>query len=192
MNHLDAISAACGVLVDPDLNGPFRHRATAWQAAPGEWVTVWSDETPPGPHCQLIIAHSGAVSAISHWESEGPIAGFHADSAATSLPIAENELHKRQQVICVGYPSVIDHPAFSIHRGSLTPERYHPYLCPWIIRGHVALFSAEQAWLAGAGYHGMVGSPVVNHEGAVLGMLLDDQPAEPHVPPLSPFLRVTQ
>lgn len=192
MNHLDAISAACGVIVDLDSAKPFRHYATAWQAAAGEWVTVWNHETPPSEHCRLIIAHCGTVSEISHWESEGAISGFHATAASSTLEVAENELHKRQQVHCVGYPSVIDHPAFSIHRGSLSPERYHPYLCPWIISGHVALFSAEQGWLAGAGYHGMVGSPVVNQQGQVLGMLLDDQPADHRVPPLSPFLRVTR
>ncbi|TVR42411.1 MAG: serine protease [Planctomycetota bacterium] len=190
---IDSITAACGVIVHPEADSGFRHLATTWQVAAGEWLCAWNDEDPPPTGIYLIAAHSGAIAAIESWEQDRGIAGFRAQAEASTLPIASDQegLNKRQLLMAVGYPSVINHPSFSIHRGSLTPERYHPYLCPWFIEGHLALYTAEEGWLTGQSYHGMLGGPVVNEEGRVVGLLGDHGHQAPDIPPLAPFRRIS-
>lgn len=189
---IDDVTAACGIIIDPQSSTGFRQLGTAWQVAPGEWLTAWLEEDPPPASCQLLAAHSGAVSTISSWEQEGGIAGFRADAIPASLEIGGDgdDLSKRQTLIAVGYPSVIAHPAFAIHRGSLDAERYHPYLCPWIIEGHLALYTKDQGWLAGVAYHGMVGSPVLNERGKVVGLLSEVSDPDPSLVPLASFKRI--
>ena len=190
---IDTISAACAVIVDPLAKEGFRHLATAWQVAPGEWLSAWTGEEPPPPSCQVIATHSGEVASIESWEQDRGIAGFRAAVSAETLSVASESviLGKRQALTCVGYPSVIAHPSFAIHRGSLSAERYHPYLCPWQVQGHLALFTQDHGWLAGLTYHGMLGSPVVTAEGLVVGLLSELPDASPSIPPLSTFRRIS-
>ena len=104
------------------------------------------------------------------------------------------ELNKRDQLSVIGYPSLIDHPVFSLHRGSLDAERYYPYLCPWTLEGHLALFSMDDGFITGQFYHGMQGSPVMNAAQEVVGIVLDGTVASPSgarpVPPLTRFRRL--
>ena len=190
---IDSVSAACGIIVDPASESGFRHLGTAWQVAAGEWLTAWNHDAPPTGQCQLIHAHSGLIAPVLNWEQDLGLAGFRSEATEQILPIIpENEtLHKRETLIAVGYPSVIAHPAFAIHRGSLNSERYHPYLCPWIIEGHLALYTKDHGWMAGNGYHGMIGGPVLNGQGKVVGLLSELSSNDPTIPPLSAFKRVS-
>jgi hypothetical protein len=188
MHDIDAIARACGVLVRT--TGTFRHLATCWQVAPGEWVTAWSEEDPPGDDVRFIMAEGGAVAPVTGWECDGGIAGFTAPAAERCLSIAKDHtLAKRDRLWCLGYPSVIDHPAFLLHRGSLDPQRYFPYLCPWTLNGHCCLFDAGHGWITGRFYRGMAGSPVLDEQGQVIGILEGGEPAPEH-PPLARFLRL--
>ena len=124
---------------------------------------VWSDKRENPSDLELIHAHTGKVSTLDHWEQDSGLAGFRSEAIADSLTIAgeSDSLSKREPLAAVGYPSVISHPAFAIHRGSLNSERYHPYLCPWIMR--VTWPSSPKTRVAfGTGYHGMEGGPVLN------------------------------
>ena len=136
---IDSITSACGIIINPRSAEGFRHLATAWQLASGEWLCAWQEDEQDPTDLQLIHAHSGKVCAISHWEQDSGLAGFRSDAVEQSLSISDENttLSKREPLLAVGYPSVISHPAFSIHRGSLSGELYHPYLCPWIIEGHL-------------------------------------------------------
>ncbi|MHC5068498.1 MAG: hypothetical protein ACYTF0_07895 [Planctomycetota bacterium] len=190
--NINQIAAACGVLIDLEAESGFAHCATAWQIAPGEWVTAWHEEQRP-PGLALLEVASGAVHAIGDWEQDGVMVGFTtAQAAASVLPVVENVeevLHKRDALHGLAYPSVIDHPQFRLHRGSLDGERYHPYLCPWLVSGHLALFTASDGFLAGSCYPGMAGGPVLNDQGHVVGVILggDDEPGSP---PLTRFRRL--
>ena len=190
---IDSISAACGILVQPDSEEGFRHLATAWQIAPGEWLCVWEEEETNYAELKLIHAHSGKVADITNWEQDSGLAGFRSEATDQTLNIAGegDNLSKRQPLVAIGYPSVINHPAFAIHRGSLNCERYHPYLCPWIIEGHLALFTKDQGWISGTGYHGMEGGPVLNDDGKVVGLLNHCGGEHVGTPPLSSFKRIS-
>ncbi len=189
MHDLSTIAPSCGVLLGTDAQGRFEHVATAWCVGRDEWVTAWAGEEPP-VHLRLLAADGAAEVDVSGWEQEGGIAGFTAKAGdIPALPVHRGkELHKRDRLQMVGYPSMIDHPAFRLHRGSLNGERYLPYLCPWTIHGHLALFSADDGWLTGRCYEGMGGGPVLDDEG-VVGVLLDGVPSPEH-PPLARFRRL--
>jgi len=191
MHDLPTIASSCGVLLGTNAEGHFEHVATAWSVGPDEWVTAWSAEEPP-KNLRLIYTNTGAIDAVQEWEWESGIAGFKAHVATNvpSLPLRRGkELHKRDGLWALGYPSMIDHPAFSLHRGSLNAERYFPYLCPWVIQGHLALFSANDGYLTGRCYGGMQGGPVLDCDGHVVGVLLDGQ-ASPDHPALTRFHRL--
>jgi hypothetical protein len=191
MNDLRTIAPSCGVLLGSDARGRFDHVGTAWCVGDGEWVTAWASEDAP-TNLRLLGVNSGTTAEITDWEAENGIAGFHATLPGTIpvLPLRRNkELHKRDPLWALGYPSMIDHPAFHLHRGSLDAERYFPYLCPWVIGGHLALFSANDGYLTGRCYNGMAGGPVLDDEGHVVGVLLDGQAAPDH-PALARFHRL--
>jgi len=172
---------------------PFEHLATAWSVAPGEWVTAWDGDPEDAPDLSglLLIPADGPALAISDWEHDAGIAGFRtAAPAPLTLPSADGaELHKRTPLRALGFPSVIDHPAFRLHRGSLDAARYAPYLCPWTITGHLALFDSHDGWLTGRCYPGMAGAPVVTGDGRVVGVLTGGEPSPDH-PPLARFRRL--
>ncbi len=187
MSNLAVIVAACGALVGT-VDGRFRHFASAWQVAPGEWVTAWTNNTPPPTDLRLLLAASGDVAEIAAWECDDGVAGFTATAAGDILPVAtEATLHKHDRLVAVGFPSVIDHPAFSLHRGSLDPQRYFPYLCPWRIDAALALFTGGEGYLAAASYHGMAGGPVLDQAGRVVGVLTESLTSA--APPLARFRR---
>jgi hypothetical protein len=135
--------------------------------------------------------NQGVVTDIADWEWDNGLAGFTANIPDVSpLPMRRgSEIHKRDRLWALGYPSMIDHPAFRLHRGSLDGERYFPYLCPWTINGHLALFSADDGYLTGRCYDGMAGGPVLDDTGHVVGVLLDGVAAPDH-PALSRFRRL--
>jgi hypothetical protein len=189
MNDLEAVAPSCGVLLRI-ANGTFEHLATAWSLAPGEWVTAWTDEEPPGADVVLMSVQDGTVAPIADWECDNGLAGFTGPTVATTLTVERDaELSKRMRLVAVGYPCLIDHPAFRLHRGSLDAARYLPYLCPWTVTGHVGLFSADDGYLTGRLYPGMAGGPVLDEERRVVGILLDGGFAPDH-PPLTRFRRL--
>lgn len=190
MLDLRSLSASCGVLALPSGDGGFTHLATAWCVGAEEWVSAWEGEDGPGDGTILIHADSGLISPISGWEHEDRLAGFTAAIKAPALLRREGgDLHKRDQLRALGFPDMVDHPAFVLHRGSLDAERYYPYLCPWLIEGHLALFSSEDGWLTGRCYRGMEGGPVLDTEDRVVGVLVGG-PAAPEHPPLARFQRL--
>jgi hypothetical protein len=188
MIDLDRAAASLGVIVDQSTR-LFRHVATAWCVGPGEWVSaVGEDELPA--RAVLLTAVSGEQAPIEGCEYDNGVLGFKAAASAESLDVASGtDLHKRQLLRAVGYPCVIDHPAFSLSPSSLDAERYLPYLCPWVIDGHLALFSADDGWLTGRFYPGMGGAPVFGTDGRVVGMVIDGQIAPDH-PALTRFRRL--
>ena len=185
---IDTLAPACGVIVATD--GNFKHVATCWSMAPGEWVTVLADDQAvPSADWRLILAADGSVHEMTEWDIDGVVAGFKAAAAPQTLTIAgEGHLRKRQTVQAFAYPEVIDHPAIALHRASLDADRYFPYLCPWRLSGHIALLSVETCFLAGATYPGMRGGPVLDADGAVVG-ILGEAPAAGSLP-LTPFWRL--
>ncbi len=191
MNDLHAIASRCGVLLGSDAQGRFEHIGTAWCVGEHEWVTAWASEEPP-LRLQVLATNTGEIADIEAWEWEAGIAGFvaHLPTPIAALPVRRgSDLRKRDQLRALGYPSMIDHPAFRLHRGSLDGARYYPYLCPWLIEGHLALFSATDGYLTGRCYEGMAGGPVIDVDGHVVGVLLDGQAAPDH-PALSRFHRL--
>ena len=191
MNELHAIASRCGVLLGSDAQGRFEHVGSAWCVGEHEWVTAWASEEPP-VRLHLLATNTGEVTSVESWEWDNGIAGFIATFAApiAALPVRRgSDLHKRDQLRALGYPSMIDHPAFRLHRGSLDAARYYPYLCPWLVEGHLALFSAEDGYLTGRCYDGMAGGPVLDADGHVVGVLLDGEVAPNH-PALSRFRRL--
>jgi len=189
MNLLETIAPACGVLVR-QAPGTFEHLGTAWSVGPGEWVTAWNDEEPPGPEVRLMSVQDATVAPLSGWECENGIAGFTSLAVDTVLTVERDaELAKRMTLVAVGYPNMIDHPSFRLHRGSLDPARYLPYLCPWSIAGHVGLFTADDGFLTGRFYQGMAGGPVLDDQRRVVGVLLDGGFAADH-PALTRFRRL--
>lgn len=190
MLQLDDVAPACGVLISIDDESGFDHLGTAWSVGPGEWVTVWSDDAPADT-VRLLVAATGEHAAIEGWEADEdtPIVGFRSIAAPTHLRQTDRPLGKRDELTAVGYPSVIDHPLFQLHRPSLSPERYVPYLCPWMIAGHCCLFTAEAGFLTGRWYAGMRGGPVLDADGGVVGLLADAH-ADAASLPLTRFLRL--
>ena len=191
MTMLQTIAPSCGVLLGVDAQGRFDHVGTAWCVGPDEWVTAWAGENAP-TNLRLLWANGGAPVELREWECEDGVAGFKATvgSAVTALPVRRGaELTKREPLWSLGYPSMIDHPAVRLHRGSLDAERYFPYLCPWTIGGHLALFGINDGWVTGRFYEGMAGGPVLDSDGQVVGILLDGQQAPDH-PALTRFRRL--
>ncbi len=189
---IDSVVARCGILVGLDRAGKFTHAGTAWAVGRGEWITAWTIDEAPGPEIRLMSARDGTVGEIRDWEQNAGIAGFVSlDVGATLAPARDVDavLKKRARLWALGFPSVIDHPAFRLHRGSLTAERYYPYLCPWTVSGHLALFTADDGYLAGRCYPGMEGGPVLNERDEVVGLLLGGDGGFDH-PPLARFRRV--
>ena len=171
MDTVDILASACGVVVSPE--GDFQHLATCWSVGPGEWVTVLADEeVVPRADWRLLVAADGSCHPMTDWEIDGVVAGFRSAEVAHTLKTAsEGQIRKRQQLTAFGYPEVIDHPMISLHRPSLDAERYFPYLCPWLVEGHVSLLSADMCFLAGATFNGMRGGPVVDANGEVVGII---------------------
>lgn len=189
MHDLQPIAPSCAVLLGSDAQGRFDHLATAWCVGPREWVAAWAGEEPPAGPLRLLSVTDGAVAEVAGWEQDDGLAGFTAALDARPLATATTELHKRVPLWALGWPSTIDHPAFRLSRGSLDPQRYFPYLCPWTVSGHCALFSASDGWLTGRCYPGMAGGPVLDAAGAVVGVLLGSEPSPDH-PPLARFQRL--
>jgi len=179
-----------GVLIDLEHASGFEHVGTAWQIATGEWITALGEDQELTASTRLLVVGSGQVVAISDAEREGDVVGFRAaDDHPATLAVAEQvQLSKRQPLWAMGYPTVIEHPAFRLHRGSLDGERYRPYLCPWQVQGHLTLFTLEEGWLTGATYPGMRGGPVLDADGLVVGVLLSS--ADAGSPPLTRFRRI--
>ena len=192
MPDLDVVARSCAVIVDPEAEGGFKHLATAWAVGEGEWVTIWQQDLAPSASARILVAHSGEVAPLADWEQDedSQVAGFRSAAAAEVLTQApEGGLTKRAPLYAVGYPSVIEHPQFNLHRPSLTTELYLPYLCPWAVDGHCCLFTVDEGFLTGRFYHGMQGGPVLNAAGEVVGMLLGGTP-DPKELPLTRFLRL--
>jgi len=195
MIDLDRIASLCGIIIGADSAGRFTHLATACAIGPGEWVTAWDDSEPPQGKLELLCARDGSVAGIERWEVGEGIAGFISRDLGSSLEVAspaaaaDHPLHKRESLWAVGYPTMIDHPAFRLASGSLTPERYFPYLCPWIIEGFLSLFTEENGYLSGQYFSGMAGGPVLNDNNEVVGLLLGGEASREH-PPLAKFRRL--
>ena len=190
MVDLNSLVPAFAVLCDPEHRSGFKHFATAWHLGDGDWVSVWTEDRDVPSSLQLISVDGRDVAAISDCELEQGVLGFKSFQAPSALvPAKDYELHKRDALSVIGYPSVIDHPAFSLHRGSLSAERYVPYLCPWTLDSHLALFSADDGYITGQYYRGMQGAPVLNLHQQVVGIILDGT-MEPSVPPLTRFRRL--
>jgi len=188
---LQQMAPSCGVLLGLDAQGRFDHVGTAWAVGPDEWVTAWAGEEAP-THLSLLWANGGAPVPVSGWECEEGVAGFTATLGVEVAPLPVRrgaELTKREPLWALGYPSMIDHPSVRLHRGSLDAERYFPYLCPWTMGGHLALFTAQDGWLTGRFYAGMAGGPVLDAAGQVVGLLLDGGYAQDH-PALTRFRRL--
>ena len=195
MFDIHSVVPAFGVICDPNSAqdaGGFRHVATAWHLGNGDWVSVWNGEEKPHDQLQLLSVIDQRCENISNCEIQNGILGFNAFTADCALKIhSDSKLQKRDPVYSLGYPSVIDHPAFSVHRGSLTAERYFPYLCPWTMEAHIALFSADEGYITERFYKGMQGSPVLNAQQEVIGVIVDGSGGanDSHVP-LTRFIRV--
>lgn len=190
MSLLHSVAQHCGVLVGPDRVGAFRHWATAWTLGGGEWVTAWGEEPPPA-EVRLLIA-DGRIGELAAWErGDDGIAGFRSLDTGEGLPTVPEGVvpAKRDPLAAIGYADLIDHPSLLLHRGSLTAERYVPYLCPWAIQGHLALYGAQVAWIAGRFYAGMAGAPVLDRDLRVAGVLLGGDGSPEH-PPLARFRRL--
>ncbi len=192
MHDLRTIAPSCGVLIGRDDEDRFAHLATAWAVGEGEWVSAWpTEEAPRDVHLQWC--NGGSAVALTAWEWDNGIAGFTATVAGSSpRPLAvqrRKELHKRDRLWALGYPSMIDHPAFRLHRGSLDAERYFPYLCPWTLQSHLAVFTADDGFIGGRYYAGMAGGPVLDEAGDVVGVILDGVAAPDH-PALTRFRRL--
>jgi len=173
---------ACGVVVGQGPDGAFAHLATAWSLGDGDWVCAWSQQEPPRAP-RLICCADGVAGMIDAWECEDGIAGFTAMVAPGRLGIATGAtLHKRDPLWAIGFPSLIDHPAFALHHGSLDAERYQPYLCPWVVEGPLLVFSSQDGYLAGRLYPGMQGGPVLAGDGRVVGVLVASAQGEAQVP----------
>lgn len=191
MNDLDALALSLAIVIDTAAAGGFDHVATAWSVGAGEWVTAWLGEAPDAASLQLLTAVSGEVHPVESWEQDGSVVGFRSVDVGSALSVAaEPVLRKRQPMTAVGYPSVIDHPIFQLARASLDAERYLPYLCPWTLVGHLALFSAEEGYLTGRYYSGLRGAPVLAADGSVVGVVEDGSDAE-GMPPLTRFARLS-
>ena len=190
MNELTTIVKACGVLVGLGADGAFAHLGTAWSLGNGDWVTAWSAASPPR-NPQLIRTGDGRSCVVADWECEDGVAGFTSEPAEVSLAIAAtDQLHKRDSLWALGFPSLIDHPAFALSHGSLDSQRYTPYLCPWVIEGTLVVFSSQDGWMPGRLHAGMGGGPVLASDGTVVGVLLDGAGTAEQVP-LSRFRRLT-
>lgn len=190
MIDLHTLAPAFAVLCDPEHTSGFKHWSTAWHLGDGDWVSVWHGDKPVPPKMKLVSVSGQEIHDINDSEIEDGILGFRSWTAGGVLTAAkESPLHKRDTLSVLGYPSVIDHPSFSLHRGSLSAERYVPYLCPWTIDGHLALFSADDGYLTGQYYKGMQGAPVMNAQQQVVGIVLDGT-VDPTVPPLIRFRRL--
>ncbi len=189
MDDFASITDACGVLVGAGSDGQFAHLATAWSLGGGDWVAAWPHELPPSD-ARLLRAGDGQVGTVAEWECEDGVAGFTSAAASSSLTVAKGAvLHKRDRLRAVGFANMVDHPAFRLHHGSLDPARYLPYVCPWIIEGHLALFTSADGYITGRFYTGMAGGPVFNPAGEVVGVMLDGFESEGH-PPLTRFRRL--
>ena len=170
MDDLDTVTAASGVLIDPEGPDGFAHLATAWSVGPGEWLTVWTAEQPPALSVRLLLAGSALVGPVMAWEQDddNPIAAFTSTVQAPSLALApEGSLRKREALAAIGFASVIEHPFFNLQRAALDPVLYHPYLCPWRLAGHCALFALDDGYVPGACPVGMAGAPVLSARGVV-------------------------
>ncbi len=190
---LEIVAESCAVLCGINKDGVFEHLGTAWSLAEGEWVTVWEGQAaPPATGICLLHVFDGTISQIEQWESDGVVAGFRSTPAKSTLSVMsvdDGSISKREALLSVGYPCVIDHPSFGLARKSLNAERYVPYCCPWRLQGHLALFTAEEGYLTGRYYAGMNGSPVLNEAGQVVGIITGGEPAPDH-PPLTRFRRL--
>lgn len=187
---MEKVAPACAVICDPQGPDGFRHIATAWHLGNGDWVSVWNEDTQPHEHLQLLSVYDQRCEPLRNCEVENGILGFNAFTAECTLKVnKENDLRKRDTVFALGYPTVIDHPAFSVHRGSLSAERYFPYLCPWTMNGHLALFTADEGYITECFYPGLQGSPVFNSAQEVIGVIIDGSGGGAHVP-LTRFMRV--
>jgi hypothetical protein len=188
MHDLDLMTRSLAVLVDWRERG-FAHCVTAWCIGAGEWISAWPDDDPPSDRAVLLHAHTGAIAPIADWETRGGLVGFTCALDVPALAVTQQTLAKRMSLCAIGYPCVIDHPAFNLSRGSLDPERYLPYLCPWRVAGHLALFSVEDGWLTGRSFPGMAGAPVFTDTGEVAGVV-QDSPHTTELPPLTRFHRL--
>lgn len=189
MLALPDLAPACAVLVGRDSAGRFAHLGTAWCMGAGEWVSAWTGEDPPD-EAILISVQDGRTAVVQGWELADGLAGFTADVSAPILPTRRDApLTKRDRLHALGFPDIIDHPALALARGSLDVGRYFPYLCPWVIQGHLALFSGQEGWLTGRCYPGMEGGPVIDEHGLVVGVLAHS-PVSPDHPPLARFHRL--
>jgi hypothetical protein len=189
MDIFESLAPACGVVVAPQ--GDFQHVATCWSVGPGEWVTVLADEeVVPSANWRLLLAADGTCHPMTDWDIDGVVAGFKSTEAPTTLTVVPegSPLKKRQALIAFGYPEVIDHPMLNLHRGSLDAERYYPYLCPWLVEGHVGLLGVDICFLAGATFNGMRGGPVVDAVGDVVGII--GKTTGQSSLPLTPFHRL--
>ena len=184
MIDLDGITAACGIIYTIGEQG-FRHVATAWSVGTGEWISAC---LPDDVELHLLTARDGTTAAIDGIERDGEVAGFTSHDVGCSLSVGDEPVRKREQVSVVGYPTVIDHPSFRLHRGSLDHERYYPYLCPWAGGGHLSLFSKDFGYATVPTWPGMNGSPVFGDDGRVVGVVLSISQGEP---PLTRFQRLT-
>lgn len=195
MPDLDLVTSFCGIIIGSDAAGRFTHLATACAIGAGEWVTAWDAEEPPAEKLELLCARDGSVADITGWEVGDGIAGFLSKDLGGSLEVAsptafaEHPLHKREPLWAVGFPNMIDHPSFRLAHGSLTPDRYFPYLCPWIIEGFLSLFTEYDGFLSGQYFSGMAGGPVLNADNEIVGILLGGEPGREH-PPLAKFKRL--
>lgn len=175
MDDLETVTAASGVLIDPEAPDGFAHLGTAWSVGPGEWLTVWTSDQPPTLSVRLLLAGTAQVGPVMAWEQEedNPIAAFTSTLQAPSLALApEGTLRKREGLTAIGYASVIEHPFFNLQRAALDPVLYHPYLCPWRLDGHCALFALDDGYLPGVCPTGMAGAPVLSARG-VVGIVVD-------------------
>lgn len=191
MFDINSVIDAFGVICDPDHHAGFKHVATAWHLGDGDWVSAYTPPSPLPDSLVLLVVTTGAVEAISNCEVENKLLGFQSVSVSSKLNVASDEsaLQKRDEISVIGYPSVIDHPAFSLHRGSLSAKRYYPYLCPWKLDGHLSLFSADDGFITGKFYYGMQGAPVFNQQRDVVGIVLDGSDGK-RAPSLTRFRRL--
>ncbi len=190
MFDINSVADAFGVLCDPKHHAGFKHVATAWHLGDGDWVSAYTPKSNLPESLVLLVVTTGEIQEVSECETQEEVLGFHSYRAPAKLNVAkEVELFKRDPISVISYPSVIDHPAFSLHRGSLSADRYYPYLCPWTLDGHLSLFSAEDGYITGKFYYGMQGAPVFNNKREVVGIVLDGVD-DGRAPPLTRFRRL--